>query len=69
MKKSGMTFLEGVKVSWKRELEIGDPQRILQLARGTVIYTFAHVLFVVIPNALLAAGKRWKEKDDKKNSH
>jgi len=66
MKKPGMTFAEGVKVSWKKELKTRDLGRLLQLAYGTVRYTYAHIFFVVIPTALLAAGSRWKEKDDKK---
>lgn len=58
MDKPKMTFTQGLKISWQRELEIGDPLRILRLAFFTVRYGWIHVLCYVIPNALIALGKR-----------
>lgn len=61
MSKPSMTFAQGLKISWQRELEIGDPWRILRLAFFTVHYSWIHVLCYVIPNALIALGKRLKD--------
>ena len=47
-----MTFWEGVKVSWARELQIGNPLRIIRLAFGTVWYSLIYFLFVMVPRAL-----------------
>jgi hypothetical protein len=61
-----MAYWEGLRVSWKRELQIGDPVRILIMTLATVKYTYAHIMFSVIPNALIAAGKRWQAREDAK---
>ena len=58
MNKPAMTFAEGLRLSWKRELEIGDPKRITRLVFATVYYGAIHFLFFVLPNAWIAIGKR-----------
>ncbi len=47
-----MKFTEGLKISWQREWETGNPWRILQLAVGTVYYGALHLVFVLIPQLL-----------------
>ena len=44
---SKLTFREGVIISWKREIKIGNPRRILELAFFTLVYGAVHYLFVV----------------------
>ncbi len=44
---SKQTFSEGVKISWEREIKIGDPWRILQLAFFTLVYGAVHYLYIV----------------------
>ncbi len=53
--KKKMTFAEGVKISWKRELEIGNPLRIIRLAFGMVYYGFVYFFFVYVPRMIARA--------------
>ena len=55
--KKQMTFGEGIKLSWKQELEIKDPERILRLAWFTVYFGAIHLLFFALPNQLVRLAK------------
>ena len=59
MNKSKMTFAEGLKLSWKRELEIGDPRRIIRLAFATVWYGVIYVLFYLPAHRLYYRLKKY----------
>jgi len=52
MNKPKMTFSEGVKLSWQREMQIGDPWRLLRLAFWTVWLSIYRVPVVLIPRAV-----------------
>jgi len=53
-----ISFVEGLKISWKRELENGDPVRIVRLALFTLYYGTIHLVFFAFPNAMIKIGKR-----------
>lgn len=55
MKKSGMTYYEAVKISLKKELQIGNPWRIINLAFWTVYLTVVYrPIAILIPRAIRA---------------
>lgn len=58
MNKPKMTFAEGLKLSWQREWQIGDPWRIARLAFSTVYYGAIHVFLFVLPSKMIELG-RW----------
>ena len=49
-----MTYLEAVKESWKKEMQIKDPRRILRLAYWTVYLSVYRVFVVLIPRYVRA---------------
>ncbi len=58
MKIHNLKFQQAVRLSWERELQIGDPWRIIQLAFGTVYMSVYYFLFVVLVREWVALGKR-----------
>lgn len=58
MNKPKMTFAEGLRISWHRELQSGDPVRIVRLAFFSLYFGTIHLVFFSFPNALIRIGKR-----------
>lgn len=49
---SKLSFGEAVVISWKKEMKIGNPWRILQLAFFTLVYGSAYCFYVVPRNQI-----------------